>query len=503
VADLTLTLTGDEARAIRAIQKVIDKQGELARKAGEAGMATKRGAEEASTAYESLSDGVSGAISDLNRWSTATNVLRDSWGGVLNVMQAVMNRQREAQQFASKSAGGLEALGQLAGGDSAKLAKLMRHVRRIYPIVGGSDMNEAAKLVNDVVAAGFEDSETINAAARLHHTLGGDAGKAATGIAGIQKSMGIGETGDFNLVMAKAVEAARTAPGGVPDVLKYASKSGGIARAVGMRDEELFAAFAQVAAAAGNPEMGGSQLSALITKMGAMGGQGSLMDFVDRIATEGVTVTEGRGKKKKTRQSREVEDIIKALGSDEAFRAYSALSLGSADVRAGTRAMEGVRPVDLAAAGDSDPAIRVERQRRAAEARRYLADEGVGRYHQSIDTVIEQDLLEMQRLGFSEFHRGIVDQGIDGPFGLGVPSARTLLKQVVPMIPTWLPGIGGLNAELEKEVERRTGIRPDGSLARPVDPQMDEQTRVLRDIERNSRGVQLVQPPGSGGRDAR
>lgn len=386
MADLTITVTGDEARAVRAFQKVIDKQSELARKAGEAGDVTRRSADMAALSLDKLATKIESGAKNLATWDTAVDALRGGFETVLAVVERIVQRQKEAAQFVGASAGGLEALGQLAGGDRARMAQLTQHVRRIYPSVGGADMSVAAQLVNDVVAAGFED-QTIDLAARLYGTLGGEAGKAATGIAGLQRSMGVAETGGFELVLAKAVEAARTAPGGVPEIAKYASKSGGVARAVGSSDEELFAAFSAVAAAAGNPEMGGSQLSNLYTAMAKNGGMGSLMTWVDQV-----------GAKKLSNR-----DLIKLLGSDEAFRAFNALQLAGPEVRASTARMGGLSPVDLHAAGDVDPVIRAERFARGAEARERLSGERMGQVHRTARGLLAQDVAESRALGFPEW----------------------------------------------------------------------------------------------------
>lgn len=402
MADISIVMSSDEQRVMRALDKVIQKEKELALKAAEVGQTTTRATRQAEDGFEKMARGAVNAARSLVPWTSATDVLRAGMEGVLQVLDRIVERQKEAARFVGSSASGLESLGQLAGGDQARMGQLMGHVRRVYPTVGGPDMNAAARLVNDVVAAGFEDEGTIDLAAQLHHTLGGEAGKAATGIAGLQKSMGIGETGDFRLLMAKAVEAAKTAPGGVPEVLKYVAKSGGTARALGVSDEELFAAFATTAASASNPEMGGTQLSALLTKFAAHGRTGGIMENVGRISREGVPVTEGSGRNARTRMSREIQDVTKWLGSDEAFRAYSALSLNADEVRAGTTAMRGVTPIDLAGAGAIDPTIRAERISRGALATEALSAERQGQIRRVAEAGIAENAAGMRASGYPE-----------------------------------------------------------------------------------------------------
>jgi hypothetical protein len=477
VADLTITLTGDEARAVRAIQKVIDKQGELARKAAEVGTTTKKAADDGAMSIEKVARSVQDTVNDLNKWSTATNVLRESWRGVLGVMQAVVDKQRDAQQFVRGSQG-LKGLEEMALGDPAKLLKLTAQARRVAGLgIGDGNLNAAADVVKSAVAAGFEDDASIDFFGRVAKTLGGETGKVAEGMAALQGNLGTRETGTIQQLFNKLAFAAKDAPGGIAETAKYSAVGASFARELGISDEQLLAMYAQTAAGAASPEKGGTQLSALMQALLRKGYSGDVLTSVQKISAMGKSPAE----------------LFELFGSDEAFRGYSSLLQNIPAVRErerGLLAAQG-RDVDLARAGEMDPTIRAMRAGERARMAGHLADEPTARYHEAIDAMLDEDLVEMKRLGFPEFWRTLVDKGIEGPFGISAPSGRTLLKHLAPE--SWVA----------PEVERRTGIRPDGSMAPAADPQMSEQTQVLRDIERNSRGVQLVQPPGSGGRDAR
>lgn len=398
-----MIMSSDEQRVMRSLDRIIQRERDLAVAAANAGQASARASRDATSEIDKMAQSMTRAVASMAPWGSAIDALRSGYETVAQVLERVIDRQKEAANQVRGSTG-LEQLGQLAGGDPAKLRELTDEARRVFSMGAGRDMNEAAGLVFGIRSAGFADRETTDLAARLYGTVTDPAG-AATAIATLRASMGEAETGDFQSILAKGITTARTSPGNLDAVLKAVSRSGGMARALGVSDEQLLAMFSTVATAAGTPEEGGTQLAALMTALGRHGLQGDALEHVRRISAEGVPIEEGRGRRKRTRMSHDVADVIKYLHSEQAFRAYSALAGDLDAVTARERELQST-PRELGAAlidaGSADPTIAVQRLGRRAGAAEQLSAEGMGQVRAIGEALLQERAASMRAEGWSE-----------------------------------------------------------------------------------------------------
>lgn len=252
MGQVVVTLSGDEQRLLRSLDRVIAKERELAQSGKDAGESHARSNKDAL-----------GSIQDLLGGYTA-------WGAALALVKAGLDQVADAQERASKArdaaagrtqtdAGGLRELAQVSGGDKARYAKLTSEARAIASSSGvsvgiasgqvaaleraGVTGEGRSELVSDLGKANI-DPKVLIAAAALQKTFGGKTdAQSLRGLVG--GSLGLQQPGDLGAF------------------LEAAAGNAGLAKKRGLDESTYLGELAKVSQQAGSVEKGSHQMRAL------------------------------------------------------------------------------------------------------------------------------------------------------------------------------------------------------------------------------------------------
>lgn len=323
MGQVTIMLSGDEARLLRSLDRVVQKERELARKAAEAGEKSERGSRRAQRGHR----GTLRAIRDLERGqesafgARALGQLSRYTAGVLSVggaFQAVLSQLKKLEQERDRlgqsqrqAADPLRSLAQLSLGNSGKYRQLVQASKQTFAEGGAGSLGEAANLVFALESAGaLGERKTFS---QLRGIVN-DPAELARAAKAIQSSVGREETGSLRQILSKALGASGKAPSLAPQLLKAAARGGGAARLLGLSDEDLLAGTATIAEGS-TPEQGGTRLAALLQSLAKRGG------FKSAIRGGGLpaAIQQLEGKRLSD------PELFKFLGSEEAFLGFSSL----------------------------------------------------------------------------------------------------------------------------------------------------------------------------------
>ncbi len=167
-------------------------------------------------------------------------------GLVLRGLRQVVEERKELARLQAEAAPSAGALAQLTGGDPEKTAELQAAGQAIYAAGGTKSQGEAMRAAFNLQSAGALKERGF--VSRLAAVAGEEGIVGLTGEAGkLQKAFGKAETGDYVDVFSKATGAAAPLPKvGVSQILKATTKAAGSGVAMGLSDEELFAAVSRV-----------------------------------------------------------------------------------------------------------------------------------------------------------------------------------------------------------------------------------------------------------------
>ncbi len=242
MADVTVTLTGDEAKLLRSLEKVIQKEREMAIASAKAGEETVRASEKAQGGLEQIVNAQVKAFGDdalglIKNYTIGLLSLTTIIGGVKKAIAEVDQAYQEAAQRHKDAETGMGILIQKAGGDPKKLQELVNQSKELFKQGGAKSLDEANVIVG--LAKNQKDRDLY---ASLYGIVG-DVGMLARSANAYQTSIGEKETGGIRDIISKAMKAL---PGKADELLSAIAESGGgiSLRAIGGRDEELLAATA-------------------------------------------------------------------------------------------------------------------------------------------------------------------------------------------------------------------------------------------------------------------
>ena len=299
------------------------------------------------------------ALGDLK--SYALGMLSISGGiGLITSAFSQLREERKAmadeQAEASLSAG---ALAQLAGGDARKTAQFQAAGLEIYAAGGAKTPEEAFNVAFNLQSAGALGQRGF--VSRLAAIAGQEGVVGLVGEAGkLQTAYGVAETGDYTQIFSKATGAAAPLPKvGISEILQATTKAAGSGKALGLSDEELFAAVSRVSGTY-TPDEASTAVSRMLDQLAVkrpeFKGKG-LVNVMRTLEGEGMT-----------------EAQLKTLLEVRGVRAYRILkdipalqeTLATVEQAQRDQAIMGV-----ATAGEQSPMVYAARQRRIEEAREW------------------------------------------------------------------------------------------------------------------------------------
>jgi hypothetical protein len=328
-----------------------------------AGSATRKVGNEAKGTQGALrAMGSSGAaalgnmLSGMAAFTAATAVARRG-------VQELVAEQKRASEASRQSERGISALAQLAGGDKKRLRQLIGASEKTFSEGGARSLDEAARLTFSLESAGALGQR------QLFSQLSGivdDPAVLARAATTLQTSVGRQETGGIRAIASKAFAASKFSPASAEQLLEASARGGSAAGMLGMSDEDLLAATAIMAEATGSAERGGTQVASLLRSMLKQGG------FKGRSLRQAIGQIDQMGLGD--------QELIKYLGREEAFSAFSILRNQVGDLGTISGKISAAEQADLAGqiVGSLEGTSAAQARRaRAAENRKVLQEQQV------------------------------------------------------------------------------------------------------------------------------
>jgi hypothetical protein len=299
MANVTVTLTGDEQKLLRSLDKIIQKERETAAAATQAGDESARASRKAEHGLKGLADANEGVFGKrgLDFVGGYISKIGSIAGAVALAKAALADLNKSIEESAAKGRSaefGFAGLALTAGGDVGMLKKLTADSWDLYRKGGAKSADDAAEIVNRLQSIGENDDVTRNLYASLYGPFKDTVG-VAKAASGLKFTMGVDETGSTADILSKTLGAAGKSPDKAEGLLMAAAKSGASMKAIGGSDEELLAGVAFLSKAFSTEEAGThlSGLIDLIDKKG-MGGQGFLpgLQLLQKKLGEGTSLTD-------------------------------------------------------------------------------------------------------------------------------------------------------------------------------------------------------------------
>jgi len=287
MANVTVHLTGDEARLLRSLDKVIAKERKLATSAKNTGRATRREQRKTIDSIrksEKAREKAFGEKAKQQLGAFAAKLAGIAAAGAL-VVKAFRDIDQAREQSAQKARMAVDPMSRLAqlAKDPAQLKRLTRTARDIFAMGGAETRGEAAALTFELASA--DALQQWQFFAQLKGVA--DPTAMVRSAAVLRKAMGPRETGGLRGLVSKGIAAAKPATGvGAEDVLQAAALSGGLARKIGISDEELLGMVSVVAETTGSGERAGILVNRILNtflKKGVKRGPGGIGGMIGQI----------------------------------------------------------------------------------------------------------------------------------------------------------------------------------------------------------------------------
>ncbi len=359
---VTVELTGDEARLLRSLDKVIDKEKKLARTAGDVGKKSKRGAKEAEGGLRGMVKGLGAAVVGYAALTAAAGFFRD-------MLRDINQQAKGAAESLKKGAGARRQLVQVAGSleEAKEIAAAVKATRKQAGVGGESARNLQFQLKS------LELQKDRKLFASLFDITGDEAGPTniARGVKILQETFGPEEAGTSRQGINKLLAGSAGSPIGAGELGQAVSVAAIEASALAGTDEETIAVVATMAKALKSASIAAERLKAfaVAAKKAGVGGKGILG------AVSGFEkLVEGKTEKER--------GIL--FGSTEARSAFRLLQKQRDQIRALTLKV-GLAERETGGAGDlleqkltlaaRDPLLRALKKRRVAAQKREIKEE--------------------------------------------------------------------------------------------------------------------------------
>ncbi len=349
MADLRFQITGDDAKATAALNRVASNMEKLA--------------EKSKTKFR---DSMS---SDVGAWITKLGGVLGVLSSIESGLNAITDAQKRAQETLSEQGRSFGALAQLAGGNTGQLQNLMGQARATYAEGGATSISQASQMIFRLQSAGLTSESDRRLASRIQGVgLIADAGAFLESAKKVQTAAGVGEAGSIQDILSKALVAGKYGIGDVSQIMESTVRGAPLLRGLGMSDEDLTAAVTLLSQTTRSPEMAGTNVASLLrslTESGQFQGLG-IAGSVQKISQLAPTP----------------QAAMKLLGREEAYQAYRNIAdnMGAfAQIRGEVDAAQRDNLLNrVILSAETDPTIAMERERNIAMATRTLAEQGMG-----------------------------------------------------------------------------------------------------------------------------
>ncbi len=383
MAQIAIEMTSEEARLWQGFQRIIRQQQKLEGGLGRTSRKTEQSAKKATLAEQAYDKAFGrAAISSLSSFASGVVGIGAAVTTVISLFQEMHAEAQRVAEAYKESVVGVGSLAQLAE-TPQEMKRLVAAANKTFAEGGGNTLDDAAKLVFALESAGALDERELFSQLKAKNLVE-EPDVLARAAATLNTSIGEEETGGFRPLVSKAFGASKFAPATAEALLEAAARSGGSAKALGISDEELLAATAVESKATGSAEIGGTAVASLLRsldKKGTFVGKG-LMESLEEI--EGMNL--------------QGEELQKYFGRQEAVRAYRDL-LANKDLVA--EAMSEVQTAEAQdrvsqklALSEGVPSLDAAQEAKKAEARRTVASEEIGTFHNLADALVDQRAAE-------------------------------------------------------------------------------------------------------------
>ncbi len=250
---IELDFDGDAQGALDALQLIINKQKKLIKQ-------MKKGSKEAAADMKKdFGSAADGAVKDIAKMALQYVSVGAAVAAVTKLIQVQNEERKRGLEIGKQAENALGKLIQLGGGDVTRTKQLIENAKRISTR-GGVSLERGANLEFVLGSLG------LGAERDLFTDFFGiaDPEQLASGVATLQKGLGVKETGGAKQVLSKLLRAAAVSKATVSQFAPAASQVAASARAAGIGDEELLATLAEISKPAKTIDIAATQLDAFL-----------------------------------------------------------------------------------------------------------------------------------------------------------------------------------------------------------------------------------------------
>jgi len=270
-SQIVVEMTGQEAKLWQSLQKVVGQQQKMEDGFKKTGQTARDTGNKMKTAGDQGSKAFGdGAVGKLAQFAAGFVGISAVVSTVTQLLNDMAQTAEEAATKAKESVIGAGTLAQLAASPE-EFKALLAEGRTAYASGVGRSETEAMDLMYQLQSAGFskQDKDLMNRMAGVGYLKTGDVTEMVGAIKGFGASMGIKETGSVRDLVNKAIGAAGTTSASPAAMLIGGAKATGAAAALGLSDEELWAAMGITTAKVVDPRIAGTQINAFLSKVAA------------------------------------------------------------------------------------------------------------------------------------------------------------------------------------------------------------------------------------------
>lgn len=282
---VTVTLTGDESRALKALDRLMEKERELARQGKETAKVHADGS-------EAVAAGIEHVIGKVTAWGLVLEGVKKGYDQIAAAQERAKQIQDDAARGLERDADSMRKLAQFTGGGTfaesgRRLEELQGEAKRVSSALGltpGQGADRLASVLNVGIGAQGREELLVKSG-----RIGLDP-QALASAAALQQSFGRGTSAEaIKGVLGGALGAALPGQGG--ELLQSAARLAGSAQAENVSEEQLVAMIAQVSQSMGSTEQGAHAVGSLFEHAKGRG-LGGLFRMSDRALQQRVG---GRG----------------------------------------------------------------------------------------------------------------------------------------------------------------------------------------------------------------
>ena len=264
---ITVQLTGDEARLLKSLDKVVQKEKDLAKAAEKTGQKSAAASKKAKAGHAEQSISIKQVI---DQYVTAAAAI----GVMTKALRTMHEERKKAATEVVQGAGAVGQLGQLTGGDPAEMRRMVNELKKTMR-EEGLTRTAAAELQFALESGGLASKRELFAS--LAPLTKRQPGGVALGVATLRNALGQ-EAGTPEEILNKLLAASAVSQTTLGQFAPTATIAAQGQRQLGGTTSELLAVLAQLTQATKSPEAAGTQVSSFITALTGTGLKGKGFD---------------------------------------------------------------------------------------------------------------------------------------------------------------------------------------------------------------------------------